>query len=100
MYLCREIFDILKAISQEYTSNELQINIIDIEEEENLKLSYWGYFVPAIYIIDNTTESAYLYPTRHFVLDAQGFRESLRNSSYVNDTKLFFRVAPVIHSEP
>ena len=55
--------------------------------------------MPSLYIIDNVTESAYLYPMRHLMNNPEGFNETLYNRSYVNDTKLFFKCAPVIKSE-
>lgn len=55
----------LDKLGEAYSSDDLQINIIDVNEDEELKLTFWAYLVPSMYIIDNVTESAYFFPTRY-----------------------------------
>ena len=54
-------------------------------------------------IIDNNTESAYLWDTRRYLLESKpddnkidGFQDSFNNNSYLHDTKYSFKVGPII----
>jgi len=64
------LVDNLDKLGEAFSSDDLQINIIDVNEDEDLKLTFWAYLVPAMYIIDNVTESAIFFPTRYVLSDA------------------------------
>jgi hypothetical protein len=108
MHICERLASSFNDLLGNYTmpntsTDELAISVIEIDEEEVLKLSWWVSLVPQIMIIDNTTESAYLFDTRRYINETStydnkidGFQDSFNNGSYLYDTKYSFKVGPII----
>ena len=77
----------------------MQINYIDAIEEEDLKLSYWTYFVPTIYTID-TDGRAYILSTMNMVHDFDTWSKDFKSQKYKENSTLHFAVPPLITSAP
>ena len=72
MYHCSSIKEGLERIMGEYNDDQLMVHYIDADEEEALKLSYWTYFVPTLYVID-TDGYAYILPVMEIIHDYDTF---------------------------
>ena len=57
------------------------VHYIDATEEEALKLTFWSYFVPTVYVLD-TDSKAYILPALEMVHDFDTFTENFKNKSY------------------
>jgi hypothetical protein len=81
-------------LDEEY-GEMLQINYIDTAESENLKLTFWSYYVPVIYIID-TDGRAYHINSIHFIDEFKEFQEELKSQSYRELSNLQFAAPELI----
>jgi hypothetical protein len=74
MYFCSTLKENFEMLVGDYPDDELMIHYIDAQEEEALKLGYWAYFVPTVYVIDNTDMRAYILPALEIVHDYDTFK--------------------------